>query len=540
MVGRDCRAALRVAPMLSTALGPRGGGVGKAGRDIVLPTFRGMAAPWVAGTWPTRGAEVSAATASARAADVRAVRAEIWAAVSADVTALEGRERFKTQSTDLVISELWPPGPPQWATDNWLKLKQTLLRTGDNWEVWTDWYEARLNGGPANEALELARVQIAEEIWDKGPKVVNAHIKKLIEQYTPQRIEGVITSNLMAVADTNGDEPKLLSQRPAAFRFAVHAARIEATPQQEMPPDEALASDIYSELKSKVRDLIDQLQQSNSARRVVQTAQRLLDCLGANLGDVKPGVLLMRHRSLEADAAAYDTVEGRQQLFPDAIAIMHDLIASTDDLMGVYASIRNIQAAALALELQRSDVNAVQARLEEIRLAAAESEIVASSSRIALATALPDVEEITRTIESAHDDIIRAAAIEKRAQIVSLQVLDYRNFVSAVVQPLAGAGNGLRRLGSGVSHVAGKSLKEAVDAIPRGVSAGVEESVKGLIKGGIAALVGSIFGTVAGLAVLVASLRPLARKTGEVKSALENKPAPEGESKSEAEEPVEY
>ncbi|MBZ0141560.1 MAG: hypothetical protein K8H87_17595, partial [Pseudorhodoplanes sp.] len=50
------RAALRVTPLLATALGPRGG-ARKAARDIILPVLRGTAAPWVAATWPTRGAE---------------------------------------------------------------------------------------------------------------------------------------------------------------------------------------------------------------------------------------------------------------------------------------------------------------------------------------------------------------------------------------------------------------------------------------------------------------------------------------------------
>ena len=131
------------------------------------------------------------------------------------------------------------------------------------------------------------------------------------------------------------------------------------------------------------------------------------------------------------------------------------------------------------------------------------------------------MEEINRTVETASDEVVRAAAIEQRAQIVSLQVLDYRNFVSAVIQPMASVGGGLRRLGSGVSKVAEKSAKEAADAIPRGVGRGVEETVRGLIKGGAATLVGSIFGPLAGLAVLVGSLRPLAQKAEEIKKALE-------------------
>jgi hypothetical protein len=35
-----------------------------------------------------------------------------------------------------------------------------LLAADEGWEVWTDWYEARLHGRPFDKALEEARVLI--------------------------------------------------------------------------------------------------------------------------------------------------------------------------------------------------------------------------------------------------------------------------------------------------------------------------------------------------------------------------------------------
>ncbi len=63
-------------------------------------------------------------------------------------------------------------------------MKRDLLATGEDWEVWTEWYEARLRGDPAIEELEIARATIPDEIWKQGPAVVNAEIKRLIAQYT--------------------------------------------------------------------------------------------------------------------------------------------------------------------------------------------------------------------------------------------------------------------------------------------------------------------------------------------------------------------
>ncbi|GEM_PF-5774719 len=61
---------------------------------------------------------------------------------------------------------------------------------GDDWDVWTRWYEARVRGGPTyrratteqNERLEIARATINNEIWDEGPVVVNAEIRRLEEE----------------------------------------------------------------------------------------------------------------------------------------------------------------------------------------------------------------------------------------------------------------------------------------------------------------------------------------------------------------------
>jgi hypothetical protein len=62
-------------------------------------------------------------------------------------------------------------------------MKENLLARSEDWKVWTDWYDARLDGRRANETLEVARATIADEIWEQGPKVVNAEIKRLIEEH---------------------------------------------------------------------------------------------------------------------------------------------------------------------------------------------------------------------------------------------------------------------------------------------------------------------------------------------------------------------
>ncbi|MBY8977185.1 hypothetical protein KHP62_15310 [Rhodobacteraceae bacterium NNCM2] len=224
------RAALRVLPFLATDERK------ESTAALVLPCCRAVAAPWFAGTWPIRSAEVKVATiytadapdptplsatgsaaqatayavyaaisgalyATADAADAAdtavdaatagaADRADgtaygriatvVYAAYSTDATALESGVGVREMSEH----PLWPGNEvPSEIAELWEEMKTRLLAADEGWEVWTDWYEARLNGAPANMELEKARVLIPDEDWKQGPAHVNAIIKRLIEEH---------------------------------------------------------------------------------------------------------------------------------------------------------------------------------------------------------------------------------------------------------------------------------------------------------------------------------------------------------------------
>jgi hypothetical protein len=98
------------------------------------------------------------------------------------------RERVRPtrQRREVAGSPLWPIGAPVWAIEAWRTLKSALLAADEDWNVWTDWCEARLEGdvaNPPNEALEVARVMIPNAIWNDGPAVVNAVIRRLIAEH---------------------------------------------------------------------------------------------------------------------------------------------------------------------------------------------------------------------------------------------------------------------------------------------------------------------------------------------------------------------
>jgi hypothetical protein len=108
----------------------------------------------------------------------RPVRQDILKSCAADAYELE---RGSSPVTLALSSNLWP-GQPNWARDNWKELKAALLSANEDWEVWTDWYEARLNVGGEDQALEVARATIPDRTWEQGPKVVNGQIRQMFEE----------------------------------------------------------------------------------------------------------------------------------------------------------------------------------------------------------------------------------------------------------------------------------------------------------------------------------------------------------------------
>jgi len=214
------RAALRIIPVLASQFGLHGRQVNKAQSATVLRVFRCVAAAWAAAAYPGRSAELrpAAAVAGSRSDDKTASTAESaasWASAAAgaldadrfpfhavtyatDAAAAGGSQAFddilNSYAADAEIidhgyspvtlalsSTLWR-STPDWAFEGWAELEGALLGANEDWEVWTDWYEARLKAGEADPVLETARATIPDETWKRASRVVNSQIKSWIEE----------------------------------------------------------------------------------------------------------------------------------------------------------------------------------------------------------------------------------------------------------------------------------------------------------------------------------------------------------------------
>jgi hypothetical protein len=160
------------------------------------------------GTLAAADAAVTYVPAGTLSAHADAARAALAAAAEADAWIMED----EANASALAARPLWLTKVPAWASDAWRRLETALLKENQDWRVWTDWYRARLEGRPTNEALEIARMLIAEEIWQQGPRAVNAEIVRLIAQH--EGLPGVSTQN---EPRRKTEPPEVPDQRPAAI-----------------------------------------------------------------------------------------------------------------------------------------------------------------------------------------------------------------------------------------------------------------------------------------------------------------------------------
>lgn len=247
-------------------------------------------------------------------------------------------------------------------------------------------------------------------------------------------------------------------QRPAAYRFELRGRQIDVLPERPEAVDAELALDTYRELLAKAQALHGRLIQSNSARRVCGSVEMLLEALGSHFDDLRPGVLLSRERSIAADRAAFDTADGRGELFADAFAMLDDTLQTLRDLLAAFPIVRRIEAERLALDLDRSAdaLPIIQEQMAVIEATAEKSGAVTDRTIVALTQ--NDV-----AIEDAIDPVVQRS-------LVADKLLVFRNFAGAVIGGAVSCGRGaLAKAGTELAGLSGEVWKEVRARLPGAV-----------------------------------------------------------------------
>lgn len=79
----------------------------------------------------------------------------------------------------LAGSKLWPGETPDWAQQLWSELKHELLSENEGWDVWTQWYDARLSGELSSDQIELRWAAIPDDVWEHELGSVNRALQAI-------------------------------------------------------------------------------------------------------------------------------------------------------------------------------------------------------------------------------------------------------------------------------------------------------------------------------------------------------------------------
>jgi hypothetical protein len=506
--------------------------------DWVLPSLRATALAWAAAKYPARGSELRgyaaaatyAARVAARVADeaypyaidaYAAIDASDAAAIAAataahpaaaaradDAAAASDAANAVAYATDaydadaafvaacasdvdlidaggsgseLMESPLWPNHAPDPANVAWTDLRAALLATPEGWEVWTNWYEARLAGDadhPPNEALEIARATITDKIWNQGSAAVNAEIKRLIAEH--RGLQDEIWND------------KHLDQRPAAFQFRVVEDKIDALPDDARPIDAQDARGFYDEAKRKGHVLKDSLQRAQADSALRAHVDLLLTRLGESYPEMRPGLMLSVLRSLESDVRAYEGEEGRRELSAAVLSNILDLTETVRDLCAIFPRSREIEAEAVSLGLPME-------RMPEIRSAI--GDVIEKVNNSDGAT-----EGGREAINASAADLTDQRGLADEAKQSAYFLVDFANFTRAGLKHLKTTGN---VIGHELGDLGADSWRAVRRGAPRGIERGAEEAGKALIVGGVATLMHVLGSDIAALGSMVAAYTPL-------------------------------
>lgn len=331
-VGARC--ALRSLPMLNNELDGDESRDSEVRAQLVLPSYWAIAGAWLGGVWDDMRVEVGHANlrtrlnaypgveamqAAAHMGDTfidieftrtfdedipdvvceatlaagralkqvggAALEAEYQKALAADMalaaqSAAANHEESQTLH-ELSLSPLWPGGTPDAVIRNWDEMKAHLLVAGEDWQVWTDWYNDRLRGAPAYREVELDRVSVAEDLFLDEPASVNNAIREKIDAHTASHFPAW---QLLSVNDRTG----LIGLAVARVsNESVYERLCDQLQDTLRPLSNDQFSNLYASISGPVRLLNHALEERRNApliihRRVVQVARGCGEAIAEN------------------------------------------------------------------------------------------------------------------------------------------------------------------------------------------------------------------------------------------------------------------
>lgn len=423
--------------------------------------------------------------------------------------------------------------PPALIGEHWRTLKEQLRFADEGWDVWIDWYEARLDGSLRSQDVELAYVNFVHNVAPTASaSEVNSEIKRLIElaNADPNALIGtnqptagtaftsvgtllsaaVVSAPAIDAISERAEEHTSLQQRPAAYRFRVVENKIDALPDDARPIDAEVAGELYDEVRRKAGLVQGQLQVAQGDANVRAHVALLLSRLGEDYRDMRPGLMLSVLRSLESDVRAYDGEEGRKELRAAHLSGILDLTESVRDLCAIFPRSREIEAEAVSLGLPMERMPQLRATIDEVVSKVNHSDGATEAGREAM--------------NASAADLAHQRSLAEEAKQSAYFLVDFANFARAGLSHLKTAG-------AAVSHEFGglgeDSWREVRKQFPKGVGSGARVLGKAVVVGGVAGLMHWLGSDIAALGSMVAAYNPLSQISERIFGAPTQSPSSE-------------
>jgi len=288
-----------------------------------------------------------------------------WEALSNDCKFLMVREK----AVDLAYRPLWSGEKGiEVRMNHWTRLKKTLHGQAQDWQVWIEWYEDRVQGRPFNQGLEEAIANFDPDFWKKGPAVVNARIVELRAEFlTPLQQPEFGPGDTRNFTDNDWqslDQKLAADQRvdeyfPVVYRNPSMLTINAGFENKRSVPDELITDHLQS-LSELLDDLLDSWSnhsfENTIPERIVKTARRLFSH-SKNVPKDLNSIALARCARLLKEFMKRQMASMDCCLNDDEIAYIKNIVAEAEEIQKAYPSITKFKreeaerAAAFSQEL---------------------------------------------------------------------------------------------------------------------------------------------------------------------------------------------
>lgn len=205
----------------------------------------------------------------------------------------------------------------------WPVLK-TAMQTDpmQHWEVWIDWYEARLRGDPVDWELQRAITLIPDEVWQGPPRELNGRIKDICKA-TGDRLEGAPSSDAAAATAEAMPAPlptAIIDAALGEWRLTPGESTFRLMPRESDRPK--LGTPPIR------RDFI------NRVRAISLGLNEIANDLEADLANV-PRSLLRAIRRYSEEAAREEIYEINPDILSERINVVHDACQDSDIILAI-------------------------------------------------------------------------------------------------------------------------------------------------------------------------------------------------------------